>query len=138
MGDSQKPQAVEEPVKYDFTGEIALYVLKSKEEQDFPPAAVNLYKLGGKASFNFVWVREKCFPALGLKDADQVLFYGGKDHTLCVKNSGAATLQSGQVILPRGKKYSLRYNDKLLMIFNDGETELELHYKNIKPSERER
>lgn len=72
-----------------------------------------------------------------LEDADKILFSGGIDHTLCVRNNGGATVMQGTEILLREKKYALSYNDKLLLIFNKGETEIEIHYKNMKPSERE-
>ena len=73
-----------------------------------------------------------------LKDADMVLFLCGSEHTLCVRNRGNVTVVCGKEILLQNKKYILHYNEKLLMIFNDGEIEMEVHYKNMKPSERER
>ena len=54
----------------------------------------------------------------------------------CVSNSGYATIVKENQILKRERKYSLYYGEKILLIFNNGGTEIELHYKNMKPSER--
>lgn len=125
-------------LKYDFSGKIVVYVLKNADEEDIPPTSINLYKREGKEPFSFVWVKDKCRIGAELTDADKIIFSGGQDKTLCVRNKGDATLFNGKNILLRNKKYTLSYDEKLLMIFNDGEVEIEIHYKNIKPSERER
>ena len=59
-----------------------------------------------------------------------------KENMLCLRNSGCATIVKENEILGRGKKYFLHYGEKVLLIFNDGGTEIELHFKNIKPKER--
>ena len=46
------------------------------------------------------------------------------------------TIVKENQILKRERKYSLYYGEKILLIFNNGGTEIELHYKNMKPSER--
>lgn len=136
--DIAKKQNTGEILKYDFAGEIVIYVLKSAGGEDVPPTSINLYKRGNKDPFSFAWVKDKCRIDAKLKDADKVVFFGGKDNTLCVRNGGDVTLFNGKDILLRSKKYTLNYNEKLLAIFNDGEIEVEIHYKNIKPSERQR
>lgn len=136
--DTQISQGIGEIFKYAFSGKIVVYVVKSTGGEDMPPASVNLYKREGKNPFSFEWIRDKCHIDIELKDSDKILFYGGENHTLCIRNNGDATLFNGKDVLLRSKKYTLNYNEKLLMIFNDGDVELEIHYKNIKPSERER
>ncbi len=124
--------------RYDFSGQLVVYLLKNPAGEDMPPASVNLYLRESRQSFNFAWVWDKCHMDMPLKDADKLQFWGGAEHTLCVKNQGDVTVACGKEILLRNKKRILHYNEKLLLIFNDGETEMEVHYKNIKPSERER
>lgn len=123
---------------HDFSGQIVVYVLKCPEDTDIPPASVNLYQREGREPFGFDWVMDKCHIMLQLKDADKVFFYGGENHTLYVQNSGDVTICRGNNILLQDRKYQLSYHEKLFLTFNDGEVELELYYKNIKPSERER
>ena len=124
-------------MKHDFSGKLAIYVVKTQDDADIPPASINLYARESKEPFSFQWVKNKCRLDMKLEDADKILFSGGEDHTLCVRNNGSTTVMQGMEILLRGKKCTLNYNDKLLLIFNNGETEIEVHYKNIKPSERE-
>lgn len=125
-----------EILKYDFSGELAVYVLKTPDEADIPPAGVNLFAREDREPFSFEWIRSRCRIDYRLRDADKLLFSGGENHTLCVRNKGDVTVVRGSEILLRDKKYALSYNDKLLLIFNDGGIEVEIHYKNRKPSER--
>lgn len=121
---------------HDFSGQIVVYVLKCPGDTDIPPASINLYQREGREPFTFAWVKDKCCNMLQLEDADKIFFYGGENHTLYVKNSGNATICRGNNILLKNKKYQLSYNEKIFLIFNNGEAEMELYYKNIKPSER--
>lgn len=113
-----------------------IYVLKTPDEADIPPASINLFAREDREPFSFEWVRGRCRIGYRLRDADKLVFSGGEDHTLCVRNRGDVTAVRGSEILLREKKYALSYNDKLFLIFNDGEIEMEIHYKNMKPSER--
>lgn len=115
-----------------------IYVLKTPDETDIPPASINLFARESRDPFSFEWIRSRCRIDYRLRDADKLFFSGGENHTLCVRNKGDVTaVRSGEILI-REKKYALSYNDKLFLIFNDGEIEIEIHYKNMKPSERER
>lgn len=121
--------------KYDFSGQLAVYLLKGEREDDIPPCSIKLFGKSRK-SISFDWVKDRCGIDYKLSDADKIRFTGGKDHTLCFKNTGYATIVKGNQILKRERRYSLCYGEKILLIFNNGGTEIELHYKNMKPSER--
>lgn len=101
-----------------------------------PPARVNLYSRETREPFSFEWVKEKCHIDMLLTDAHKIQFQGGAEHTLCVKNKGDVTVVCEKEILLRNRKCILHYNEKLLLVFNGGDVELEIHYKNMKPSER--
>lgn len=137
--DEPNPESgVSEKPKYDFSGQLVIYMLKNPMGEDVPPASVNLYLRESREAFSFAWVKDNCRLNMPLTDADKILFQGGAEHTLCVKNKGNATMVCGKEILVWNRKCILHYNEKLLLIFNDGETEVEIHYKNMKPSERKR
>lgn len=131
-------QDIGEASKYDFSGQLVIYMLKNPTGEDMPPASVNLYLRESREPFSFAWIKDNCHIDMPLVDADKVLFRGGAEHTLCVKNKGNVTMVCGKEILVWNRKCILHYNEKLLLIFNDGETEVEIHYKNMKPSERKR
>lgn len=121
--------------KYDFSGQLAVYLLKGEQEDDIPPCNIKLFGKSRK-SISFDWIKGRCGIDYKLSDADKIRFTGGKDHTLCFKNTGYATIVKENQILKRERKYSIYYGEKILLIFNNGGTEIELHYKNMKPSER--
>lgn len=121
--------------KYDFSGQLAVYLLKGEQEDDIPPCSIKLFGKSRK-SISFDWIKDRCGIDYKLSDADKIRFTGGEDHALCFKNTGYATIVKENQILKREKKYSLYYGEKILLIFNNGGTEIELHYKNMKPSER--
>lgn len=129
------PAEIPVVTKYDYSGQVTVYLLKGEQEEDLPPCSVRLFGRPQK-SITFDQVKEQCGIHYGLADADKIRFSGGKEHSLCFRNSGTATVMKENQILKREKKYSLYYGEKLLLIFNDGGTEIELHYKNIKPGER--
>lgn len=133
-----KAQGVIEAFRHEFSGKLVVYLLKNPEERDMPPVSINLYGRENREPFSFQWVKDKCHIELPLKDADKLQFSGGPDHTLCIRNHGEATVMSGQELLLKNQKYTLHYDEKLLLVFDGGETELEIHYKNMKPSERKR
>ena len=121
--------------KHDFSGQLAVYLLKGETEEDIPPCRIKLFGRSRK-SITFDWIKDRCELRYKLEDADKIRFWGGGDHALCFQNVGYATIVKDNKILKREQKYSLYYGEKLLLIFNHGGTEIELHYKNIKPSER--
>lgn len=125
-----------EILRHDFSGKLVVYILKTPDEQDIPPASINLFARESSEPFSFDWVRARCGIGYKLRDADKLTFSGGENHALCVRNKGDVTAVRDREILLRDKKYILNYDDKLFLIFNDGEIEIELHYKNMKPSER--
>lgn len=43
----------------------------------------------------------------------------------------------GMEILKKGTGYPVYYNGKITVSFEDEKTEMELHYRNLKPGERE-
>lgn len=134
-GESMDTAKRKEKIKYDFSGKLTIYLMTGEREEDIPPCSIKLF---GRPleSITFNWIKNRCGIGYALADADKVRFMGGEDHSLCLINDGCATVIKESQILQRGQKYSLYYGEKILLIFNNGATEIELHYQNIKPNER--
>lgn len=125
--------------QYAPSGLLLVYILKySAGKDDMFPATVNLFIWGSREPFSFAWIKDKCHIDIFLRDADKIWFRGGPEHTLCVKSRGDVAAVCGKKLLLYNVDYLLHYNDKLLLIFNDGEIRLEVHYKEVGYSERER
>ena len=86
--------------KYDFSGQLAVYLLKGEQEDDVAPYSIKLFGKSRK-SISFDWIKDRCGIDYKLSDADKIRFTGGKDHALCFKNSGYATIVKENQILKR-------------------------------------
>ncbi len=45
--------------KYDFSGQLAVYLLKGEREDDIPPCSIKLFGKSRK-SISFDWVKDRC------------------------------------------------------------------------------
>lgn len=120
-----------------FTGKLNIYVLQTQTGDDVPPQT---YRLFGRqaARIPLSQVLDLCEIKFGKIGAENVIFCAGPDKTLiAMDQSEKCTVLRGTEILKKGVGYPVYYNGKLTVIFEDGITEVEIHYKSIKPSERE-
>jgi len=75
---------------------------------------------------------------LQLEVEEDIVFYPGADKAVIVMDqSKQCTVMRGMEILKKGIGYPVFYHEKLTITLEDGMTELEIHYKNLKPRERD-
>lgn len=139
----EKSKEVQNLEKYEtkacqYTGKLNIYVVQSKSGKDFPPSTFRLF--GRKsARITLGWILEQCKIKLGSKGAEEIVFYPGADKAVIIMDqSKECTVMRGMEILKKGMGYPVFYHEKLTITLEDGRTELEIHYKNLKPGERER
>lgn len=51
---------LDEILKHDFSSKLVVYVIKTKDGEDIPPASINLYARESREPFNLEWVKSKC------------------------------------------------------------------------------
>lgn len=120
-----------------FTGKLNIYVLQTPNGDDIPPQT---YLLFGRQAvkISLSQVLDFCHIKLGRIGAENIIFCAGPDKALIVMDQTEnCTLLRGTEILKKGVGYPIYYNGKLTVVFEDGATEVEIHYKSIKPSELE-
>lgn len=120
-----------------FTGKLNIYVLQTPDGDDIPPQT---YLLFGRQALRIPLnqVLDSCNIKLGKKSAENIIFCAGPDKALIAMDQSAdCTVLRGTEILKKGVGYPVYYNGKLTVVFEDGATEVEIHYKSIKPSELE-
>lgn len=122
--------------RYYFEGKINLYILKTKEEQDIPPQSINLYSKYSRDEITLQWILKTCNIRLPLMEAEKIIFKPGNKRALLVRNTSDATILKGRELLLKSQQYPIHFDEKITILFEEEEVELEIHYKNLKPNER--
>lgn len=122
--------------KNDFCGKLQIYVIHNKEEIDYPPESINLFARCNREVITLEWILDACNLPFDLKGAEKVVIRPGEDKSLLIKNSGRVTAMKGRELLEKGHIYHLYYHEKVTFIFDQEDTEIEVHYKDLKPNER--
>lgn len=120
----------------DFCGKILIYVIHSKEDIDYPPESINLFARCSRDVISLEWLLDECNLPLNLKGAEKIIIRPGEDKSLAVKNNSKAAALKGRELLAKGRFYHLYYHEKITFIFDQEDTEIEIHYKDLKPNER--
>lgn len=138
-----QPPASREPTKKmetrtcTYSGKLNMYVVRNENGRDIPPQTYRLFgRRGGRMTLNQVLAT--CGIKFGKIGAEDIILYPGPEQSLIVMDqSEGCTMLRGTEILKKGMGYPVFYNEKLTVTFEDEATEMEIHYKNLKPSERE-
>ena len=120
-----------------YSGKLNLYVVRTEDGRDVPPQT---YRLFGRQSGRLTLdqILTSCGIRLGKVGASGIFLYPGPDHSLIVLDqTEGCTVMRGMEILKKGTGYPVYYNAKITVSFEDEKTEMELHYRNLKPGERE-
>lgn len=120
-----------------YSGRFSMYVVRTREGRDIPPQS---YVLFGRANGRLTL--DKILTSCGIKfgkiGAEDIIFYPGQDHSIIMMDqSEGCTVMRGSEIMKKGMGYPVFYNEKITVTFEDEMTEMEIHYKNLKPGERE-
>jgi len=122
--------------RFDYTGKLNFYVVKTKDGSDIPPQTFRLYGRGNK-ELTLDWILKSCGIDYSRIGAGDIFFYPGPDRSLILtSHSEGCTILKGRELVMRDYGYPVNFDEKVTITFEDECTELEVHYKNIKPSER--
>lgn len=129
----QKTNLKSEP----FSGKLNLYAVRTAGDKEIPPQTYRLFGcLSGRLTLK--QVLEACGIRLEQVGAENIMLYPGPNHSLMIMDqSEGCTVMRGMEIVKKGIGYPVYYQGKITVSFADEETEIELHYKNLKPSERQ-
>ena len=137
---SQSP-AAKDPVKMKtktctYSGKFNMYVVRTADGRDVPPQTYTLFgRNSGRLTLGQVLTSSKI--KLGKIGEEDIIIYPGPDHSVIIMDqSERCTVLRGMEILKKGMGYPVFYNEKVTITFEDESTEMEIHYKNLMPSER--
>jgi len=122
--------------KFEFTGKLNLYVTRTPDDTDIPPQTFDLFRLGDKREISLQTILEKCRIPSSFSGVEQIYFVAGKQGSLQVVNDSDCTVLIGSNILMKKRGHMLAYGEKVHITCEDEISELELHYKSVKPSEQ--
>lgn len=130
----EQPKKIETKA-FEYTGKLNMYIVQTKDGRDVPPQMFRLF--GHKSSrMTLEWILNACRIRLGKIGEEDIIFYPGPDKALIVMDqSEHCTVMRGTEILKKGMGYPVFYDEKLTVTFEDGITEMEIHYKKLKPGE---
>ena len=120
----------------DFCGKLVVYIIQNREGIDYPPESINLFARCNRDMITLEWILDACNLPLQLKGADKIIIKPGDDRSIIVKNTGKASAVKNREFLIKGHSYHLYYQEKVTFIFDQEDTEIEVHYKDLKPNER--
>lgn len=119
-----------------FWGKLLVYVIHSRDDIDYPPESINLFTGCSREVITLEWIIDTCSLPLELKGAEKIIIKPGDDRSLIIKNNGPAAVMKGRELLIKGRSYHLYYHEKVTFIFDQEDTEIEVHYKDLKPNEK--
>lgn len=120
----------------DFCGKIVVYVIHNKEDIDYPPESINLFARCNREMITLEWILDVCNLPFSLEGAERIVIKPGADRSLIIKNNSKASALMGRELLAKGRSCHLYYHEKITFLFDQEDTEIEIHYKDLKPNER--
>lgn len=120
----------------EFNGKLQIYVIHNKDEIDYPPESINLFARCNREMITLEWLLDTCNLPLNLRGAERIIIRPGDDRSLVIKNNSKASVLMGRELLMKGHAYHLYYGEKVTFIFDQEDTEIEVHYRDLKPNER--
>lgn len=120
----------------EFNGKLQIYVIHNKDGIDYPPESINLFARCNREIITLEWLLDICNLPLNVKGAERIIIRPGDDRSLIIKNNSKATVLMGREFLVKGHAYHLYYGEKVTFIFDQEDTEIEVHYRDLKPNER--
>lgn len=133
--EQQPPQPEPYFSKYDYAGKVNIYVTRIPDDIDIPPQTFNLHRLYSKKQITLREILNECGLARPFPGTEEILLIAGKDKSLVILNNSDATVMLGAQVLIRKKTYPMHFGEKLHITCEDEQTEMEVHYRSVKPSE---
>ena len=121
---------------FEFTGKLNLYVTRTPEDIDIPPQTFDLFRLDSKREISLRDILDKCHIPNPFTGVEKIYFVAGKQGSIQVVNDSDCTVLIGSDILVKKRSHVLEYGEKIHITCEDEISELELHYKSVKPNEQ--
>ena len=112
-------------------------MIHNRDGIDYPPESINLFARCNREMITLEWLLDVCNLPLNVRGAERIMIRPGDDRSLIIKNNSKASVLMGRELLIKGHAYHLYYGEKVTFIFDQEDTEIEVHYRDLKPNERQ-
>jgi hypothetical protein len=121
----------EEETEAKFCGRLDFYgIVVEGGKAEIPATALQLAQTEDKKSVTLAWAMERAGIPYHYEEALRIHLYPGRDGTLILRNrSDAVIYRAGQAYL-RGRQTKIASGQKFAVVFEEGESEYEIYYRN--------
>lgn len=120
---------------YTYSGKLNLYIINTKDGYDIAPQTFNLQRKETSEKINLREILDACKINIGDESAKNIVFEPSGNKSLNLTNNSYSTIIKNGNLVTFEKTVNINFNEKLTVILEDEITELEIHYKSLKPSE---
>ncbi len=120
---------------YTYSGKLNIYIINTKDGNDIAPQTFNLQRKETNQKITLKEILNACKIDIGDDSSQNIIFEPSANKSLNLTNNSYATIIKNGSLVTFEKSVNINFNEKLSIILEDEVTELELHYKSLKPSE---
>lgn len=113
-------------------GRIEGYFLATKSGKDYPALFWNETYLANKSLITLGELLSYMDIDESLMEARKIFFEATENESIIFWHKTKCTVYLGNLEVVSGKQVELKYDSKMYIIFEDGETEIEIRYKRVK------
>ena len=131
--EEEKPTISKNP--YEYYGKLNIYVVNTEEGYDIAPQVFNLQRKQSNEKISLKDILNACKLNIGDESAKNIIFEPTMNKGLNLINNSYSTIIKNGSLVTFEKSTNINFNEKISIILEDEVTELEIHYKSLKPSE---
>ena len=120
---------------YTYSGKLNVYVINTEDGSDIAPQTFNLQRKETNQKINLKEILNACKINIGDDSSQNIIFEPSANKSLNLTNNSYATIIKNGSLVTFEKSVNINFNEKISIILEDEVTELEIHYKSLKPSE---
>lgn len=115
-----------------YAGKLMIYVTKSPSNEEFEPREFNLLRANVE-NISLSEILTHCSIYENFSGTEKI-FISPDDKGIVIENKSSCTITRLNVLMNKGARISMQYNDSLNIVTADETAELLLIYRNLKPN----
>ncbi len=117
---------------FSYSGKLMIYVTKTPDAEEIAPREFNLFRMNS-AQIPLAYVLKQCNINEDFKGASNI-FLNPDRNCITVENKSDCTITKRNILVEKGNRVELYYNDSVNVATDDESAEMILLYKSLKPN----